>query len=80
METARLREDMRNPEADRAECAREPSPGTTAADRSGVFPRVATPASVAEASTGAAGVVAFMAEAAVVVADANRGYVILVSS
>lgn len=78
-ETARLREDMRNPEADKAEFTREPSAGTTAADRSGVFPRVATPASVAEASTEAAGVVAFMAEA-VVVADANRGYVILVSS
>ena len=79
-EIARLREDMRNPTADRATFTRERLAGTTVADRSGVFPRVATPASVAEASTEAAGVVAFMAEAAVVVADANRGYVILVSS
>lgn len=76
-EIARLREDTRNPTADRAEFTREPSAATTVADRSGVFPRVATPASVVEASTEAA--VAFMAEA-VVVADANRGYVILVSS
>jgi hypothetical protein len=73
-EIARLREAMRNPAADRAEFTREPSAATTVADRSGVFPRVATPASVAEASTEAA--VAFMAEAAVV-ADADGGYFIL---
>ena len=75
-EIARLREDMRNPAARRAEFTRELSAGTTAADRSGVFPRVAAPASAAEASTAAA---VFMAEA-VVVPDANRGYIILVSS
>jgi quinolinate synthase len=79
-EIARLREDMRNRTAGRAEFTQEPSVATTVAGRSGVSPRVATPASVAEASTEAAGAVAFMAEAAVVVADANRGYVILVSS
>ena len=79
-EIARLREDTRNPTADRAEFTREPSAATTAADRSGVFPRVATPASVAEASTEAAEAVAFMAEAAVVVAGADGDYLILVTS
>lgn len=76
-EIARLREVMRNPAADRAEFTREPSAGTTAADRSGVFPRVATPASAAEASTEAAVAVAFMAEAVVVAADADGCYFIL---
>jgi hypothetical protein len=71
-ETAKQREDTRNPAANRAEFAPEPSAATTVADRSGVFPRVVTPASVVEAST-EAGVAAFMAEAA---ADADGGYLI----
>ena len=77
-ETARLREDMRNRTADRAEFTQEPSAATTVAGRSGVSPRVATPASVAEASTEAAEAVAFMAGA--VVAGADGGYFILVTS
>jgi hypothetical protein len=75
-EIARLREDMRNPTADRATFTRERLAGTTVADRSGVIPRVAATASVAEASTEAAVAEAFMV-AAVVAADADGGYFIL---
>lgn len=72
-EIARLREDMRSPTSDRAEFARAPSAATIVADRSGVFPRAAAPASVVEDSTEAGAAVAFMA----VVADADGGYFIL---
>ena len=76
-EIARLREDMRHPTVDRATFTRERLAGTTVADRSGVIPRVAMPASVVEASMEAAEAVAFMAAEAVVVADADGGYSIL---
>jgi hypothetical protein len=76
-EIARLREDMRNPTVDRATFTRERLAGTIVADRSEVIPRVAMPASVAEASMEAAEAVAFMAVVAAVVADADGGYFIL---
>jgi Asp-tRNA(Asn)/Glu-tRNA(Gln) amidotransferase C subunit len=76
-EIAKLREDMRNPTVDRATFTRERLAGTIVADRSEVIPRVAMPASVAEASMEAAEAVAFMAVVAAVVADADGGYFIL---